>query len=96
MKHVEIYTGPLCAFCDRAKALLNKKGVSFKEIDLASDPNKMEEMIKKTNGMRTVPQIFINGLGDISIPDILSCNTFIDYLFYLTFLLLYLVSFERA
>ena len=61
MKQVEIYTGPLCAFCDRAKALLNKKGVSFKKIDLASDPNKMEDMIKKTNGMRTVPQIFIDG-----------------------------------
>jgi len=61
MKNIEIYTGPLCAFCDRAIALLNKKGVSFKEIDLASDPNKMEDMIKKTNGMRTVPQIFIDG-----------------------------------
>ena len=61
MKQVEIYTGPLCAFCDRAIALLNKKGVSFKKIDLASDPNKMEDMIKKTNGMRTVPQIFIDG-----------------------------------
>ena len=61
MKNVEIYTGPLCAFCDRAKALLNKKGVSFKEIDLASDASKMEEMIKKTNGMKTVPQIFIGG-----------------------------------
>ena len=61
MKNVEIYTGPLCVFCNRAKALLNKKGVSFKEINLASDPNKMEEMIKKTNGMRTVPQIFIDG-----------------------------------
>jgi len=61
MKNVEIYTGPLCAFCDRAKALLNKKGVSFKEINLASDPNKMDEMIKKTNGMGTVPQIFIDG-----------------------------------
>ena len=47
MKNVEIYTGPLCAFCDRAKALLNKKGVSFKEINLASDINKMDEMIKK-------------------------------------------------
>ena len=46
MKNVEIYTGPLCAFCDRAKALLNKKRVSFKEINLASDPNKMDEMIK--------------------------------------------------
>ena len=61
MKQVEIYTGPLCAYCDRAKALLNKKRVSFKEINLASDPNKMDEMIKKTNGMRTIPQIFIDG-----------------------------------
>ena len=61
MKNVEIYTGPLCAYCDRAKALLNKKRVSFKEINLASDPNKMDEMIKKTNGMRTIPQIFVDG-----------------------------------
>ena len=61
MKNVEIYTGSLCAFCDRAKALLNKKGVSFKEINLASDASKMEEMIKRTNGMKTVPQIFIGG-----------------------------------
>ena len=61
MKNVEIYTGPLCVFCDRAKALLNKKGVSFKEINLASEPNKMDEMIKKTNGMKTIPQIFIDG-----------------------------------
>jgi len=61
MKNIEIYTGPLCAFCDRAIALLNKKGVSFKKIDLASDPIKMDEMIKKTNGMKTIPQIFIDG-----------------------------------
>ena len=61
MNNVEIYTGPLCVFCDRAKALLNKKRVSFREINLASDPNKMDEMIKKTNGMRTVPQIFVDG-----------------------------------
>jgi|TARA_B100000809_G_scaffold103189_1_gene101857 glutaredoxin 3 len=61
MKNVEIYTGPLCAFCDQAKALLNKKGVAYKEINIASDPNKMDEMIKKTNGMKTIPQIFIDG-----------------------------------
>ena len=61
MKNVEIYTGPLCVFCDRAKDLLNKKGVSFKEINLASNPKKMDEMIKKTNGMKTIPQIFIDG-----------------------------------
>ena len=61
MKNVEIYTGPLCVFCDRAKALLNKKGVAYKEINIASDPNKMDEMVKKTNGMKTIPQIFIDG-----------------------------------
>ena len=61
MKNVEIYTGPLCAFCNFAKALLDKKGISYKEIFIGDDTNKMEEMIKKTNGMRTVPQIFIDG-----------------------------------
>ena len=61
MKNIEIYTGPLCTFCDRAIALLNKKGVSFKKIDLASDPNKIEDMIKKTNGMKTIPLIFVDG-----------------------------------
>ena len=61
MKKVEIYTGPLCAFCDFAKALLDRKGISYKEIFIGDDTNKMEEMIKKANGMRTVPQIFVDG-----------------------------------
>ena len=61
MKNVEIYTGPLCAFCNFAKALLDRKGISYKEIFIGDDTNKMEEMIKKSNGMRTVPQIFIDG-----------------------------------
>ena len=61
MKKVEIYTGPLCAFCDFAKALLDRKGISYNEIFIGDDSNKMEEMIKKSNGMRTVPQIFIDG-----------------------------------
>ena len=61
MKKVEIYTGPLCVFCDFAKALLDRKGISYKEIFIGDDTDKMEEMIKKSNGMRTVPQIFIDG-----------------------------------
>ena len=61
MKNVEIYTGPLCPHCDFAKALLDRKGISYKEIFIGDDPNKMEEMIKNANGMRTVPQIFIDG-----------------------------------
>jgi glutaredoxin 3 len=59
MKNVEIYTGPLCAFCNFAKALLDKKGIFYKEIFIGDDANKMEEMIKKSNGKRTIPQIFI-------------------------------------
>ena len=61
MKNVEVYTGPLCAFCDWAKTLLKKKRVVFKEIYIGDDPNKVTEMVKRSNGMKTVPQIFIDG-----------------------------------
>lgn len=56
---VEIYTTAWCPFCLRAKKLLQKKGASFKEIDV--DRTGRDEMIKRANGQRTVPQIFING-----------------------------------
>ena len=59
MKKVDIYTGPLCAFCDFAKALLKRKNIPFNEIYLGSDPKKMEEMLTRSNGAKTVPQIFI-------------------------------------
>ena len=41
MKKVEIYTGPLCAFCNFTKALLDRKGISYKEIFIGDDANKM-------------------------------------------------------
>jgi len=59
MKEVVIYTGPRCNYCSAAKHLLNKKKVSYTEFDIAIDPLKMQEMQKKTNGARTIPQIFI-------------------------------------
>ncbi len=59
MKQVEIYTSPLCGFCHAAKRLLNQKGVAFSEIDVLRDPDRKAEMIKRANGGRTVPQIFI-------------------------------------
>ena len=59
MKKVVIYTGPRCAHCDWAKALLNKKNVNFIEYNIAEDSTKKEEMLKKSNGSITVPQIFI-------------------------------------
>ena len=59
MKNVTVYMGPMCAFCDAAKRLLTKKNIPYKEINIALDENKREEMIKKSNGKRTIPQIFI-------------------------------------
>ncbi len=59
MSEVVIYTTKICPYCVRAKILLKKKQVEFKEID-ASDPSVRDEMIKKAGGRKTVPQIFIN------------------------------------
>lgn len=59
MKPVEIYTSPLCGFCHAAKRLLKQKGVKFSEVDVLRNPGRKAEMIKRANGGRTVPQIFI-------------------------------------
>ena len=59
MKKVVIYTGPMCNFCSAAKHLLNKKKINYEEIDIGYDDKKKEEMLKKSNGMKTIPQIFI-------------------------------------
>ena len=57
---VEIYTSKVCPYCDRAKNLLKQKGVDYKEIDVSDDRELLTKMIERANGMRTVPQIFIN------------------------------------
>lgn len=59
MKPVEIYSSPLCGYCHMAKRLLSSKGVSFVEIDVLANPDRKPEMVKRANGGRTVPQIFI-------------------------------------
>ncbi len=61
MKPVEIYTTPICGFCTAAKNLLKKKGVEFTEIDVMRAPDRRTEMTQRSNGGRTVPQIFIDG-----------------------------------
>ena len=60
MKKVLIYTGPMCNYCSAAKHLLNKKKVSYEEIDIGYDEKKRDEMLKKSNGAKTIPQIFID------------------------------------
>jgi glutaredoxin 3 len=60
MKNVTIYTGQLCNFCDAAKKLLTRNNVTYNEINIATKDGAMDEMIKKANGKRTIPQIFFN------------------------------------
>jgi len=58
---VEIYTRDYCGYCTRAKLLLESKGVDFIEYRAGDDPEKRDEMIQRSDGGYTYPQIFING-----------------------------------
>lgn len=58
MKKIVIYTTSVCPYCIRAKALLDRKGFAYEEIN-AEDEKIRDKMIEKSGGMRTVPQIFI-------------------------------------
>jgi glutaredoxin 3 len=58
---ITIYTTFMCPYCARAKALLDKKGQTYNEIDVSYDAAQRDEMTKKAGGKRTVPQIWING-----------------------------------
>ena len=61
MARVEIYTKFGCPYCGRAKALLSGKGVEYEEIDIGMNGAKRQEMMERSNGRYTVPQIFIGG-----------------------------------
>jgi len=60
MKNITIYMGPRCAFCDAAKRLLNRNNIHYKEINIAIEEDKKNEMLKKSNGRKTIPQIFFD------------------------------------
>lgn len=57
---VEVYVTDYCPYCWRAKALLQKRGVAFEEIDVSDDHARRAWLVQAT-GRRTVPQIFIGG-----------------------------------
>lgn len=74
MAIVEIYTKSTCGYCMMAKRLLQRKEVSFTEISVGGDAEKLQEMLQRSNGGRTVPQIFIGelhigGFDDMSALD---------------------------
>lgn len=60
--HIEIYTRPGCGYCSAAKSLLTRKSVAFTEYDTGIDPSFRTKMLERSNGGRTFPQIFIDGL----------------------------------
>lgn len=75
-KEILMYKTPICPYCNRAKSLLDTKGVAsqIKEIDISKDPVLRNEMLEKSGGRRTVPQIFIGdfhvgGFDDLNALD---------------------------
>lgn len=61
MARVEIYSTMFCPYCARARSLFEKKGVDYVDIDILDDTSKRDEMVERSGGRQTVPQIFIDG-----------------------------------
>jgi glutaredoxin 3 len=61
MRRVTLYTKTYCGYSKRAKALLCEQGVEFEDIDVTEDEARFSEMVERTGGGTTVPQIFIHG-----------------------------------
>lgn len=57
---VDVYVTDYCPYCTRAKGLLTKRGIRYREIDVTHDPERRKWLVE-TTGQRTVPQIFIRG-----------------------------------
>ena len=61
MTQIEIYLTGHCPYCVMAKRLLESKGLGYKVIDVSGDMERRQEMLERSGGRHTVPQIFING-----------------------------------
>ena len=61
MARVQMYTTPVCPYCQQAKRLLKERGIAYDEIDVSDDADLRMDVIRRSGGRRTVPQIFIDG-----------------------------------
>jgi glutaredoxin 3 len=61
MADIQVYTTDYCPYCTRAKALLEKRGLAFEEIDVSERPDLRRWLVEATGGRKTVPQVFIHG-----------------------------------
>ena len=59
MAQIQVYTIPFCPYCERAKALLTRKGAAFEEIDAPTGSAARKTAIERSGGKTTVPQIFV-------------------------------------
>lgn len=74
MSKIQMYTTRFCPYCMMAKRLLNSRGCEYEEIRVDAEPERREEMLQRSGGRRTVPQIFIGevhvgGFDDMSALD---------------------------
>ena len=60
MKNITVYSGPMCNFCDAAKRLLTRNNLNYNEVDISTKEGLRDEMTKRANGRRTIPQIFFD------------------------------------
>ena len=60
MKSITVYSGPMCNICDAAKRLLSRNNLNYDEIDISTKEGLRDEMTKRANGRRTIPQIFFD------------------------------------
>ena len=60
-ERVIVYSQPFCGYCSAAKRLLKQKGAAFTDIDVMFDSARRGEMLERSGGRQTVPQIFIDG-----------------------------------
>lgn len=74
MSNVVIYSRPNCGFCTLAKALFDRKGIAYDEVNVLADRSRIAEMIDRSGGRMTLPQVFVNerhvgGYDDVAALD---------------------------
>jgi glutaredoxin 3 len=74
LAEVIVYSGPNCPYCVKAKALLDKKNVEYTDFNVKEDFEKFDEMMERTGGRKSIPQIFINGIHVGGCDDLYALN----------------------
>lgn len=74
MAKVELYTTAICPYCVAAKNFLRQKGLDYGEVRIDTDPARRDEMLARSGGRRTVPQIFVNDVHIGGFDDLVAAD----------------------